>query len=329
MAATYLVTSATGHQGGSVVRELLARNLKVNAYVRDPTSTAALKVQALGATLFKGEFDDEAAIAAAIKGCTGVFLNTFPGFLDPNTEGKHAQKFINAALQAKTVTTFVASTVLRPSPEELAGQETTFPFLSFYYNQKGGVEEAVRKSGIKNTVILRPGYLGYNVLSPYHGFHFPGYPETHIMTVSYSAEHQLEFLDAADVGKFAAAAFADPESFAGKEIDLFNEKLTVSEVAAIITKVSGVEVKAGYRGEQETEKIRLEGKMPAIENQIWAKTHPSKRDKKHLEKYGIELDTLEEYLEREKDRLLETLGVKESAEKKTLDAINLGEFSKK
>lgn len=326
MAATYLVTSATGHQGGSVVRELLARNLKVHAYVRDPTSAAALKVQSLGATLFKGEFDDDAAIAAAIKGCTGVFLNTFPGFLDPNTEGKHAQKFIDAALQAKTVTTLVASTVLRPSPEELAGQETAFPFLVYYYNQKGGVEEAVRKSGIKNTVILRPGYLGYNVLSPYHGFHFPGYPETHIMTVSYSAEHQLEFFDAEDIGKFATGAFVNPEKFAGQELDLFNEKLTVSEVAAIITKVSGVEVKAAYRSDEETEKIRKEGKVPAIENQIWAQTHPSTRDKKHLEKYGFELGTLEGYLEKNKERLLETLGVKEG-EKKTL-TVELGEFSK-
>ncbi|CAG8981111.1 hypothetical protein HYALB_00013855 [Hymenoscyphus albidus] len=311
MAATYLVTSATGSQGGSVVRELLARDLKVHAYVRDSTTDAALEIKSLGAVLFEGDFDNETSIAAAIKGCTGVFLNTFPGFLDPHTERKHAQNFINAAVKAKTVTTFVASTVLRPSVEELAGQKYAFPFLTFYYRQKGGVEKAVRKSGIKNTVILRPGYLTYNVLSPYHGFHFPGYPETRVMEVSYGADHQLEFLDAADVGKFAAAAFADPERFAGEEIDLFSEKLTVAEIASTITKVSGVEIKVSYRTDEETEQIRRSGRMPAIENQIWVKTHPSMRDNKNLEKYGIALGTLEGFLEREKDRLLETLGVAE------------------
>jgi len=173
MTPTILVTGATGVQGGSTARELLAKNIKVRAFVRDPTSQAALNLQQAGAVLFKGDFDDVPAIQAATAGVTGVFLNTYPNFSDAEGEIKYARHFVEAARAAGTVKTFVVSTVLKASErEELAAQKKE-PFLTFYYHCKAGVEKLVREGGFENWTVLRPDWMYYNYLAPPCAIHFP------------------------------------------------------------------------------------------------------------------------------------------------------------
>jgi uncharacterized protein YbjT (DUF2867 family) len=307
MSSKILVTSATGSQGGSVVRQLLSHNISVNAIVRDPTSSSALALQSLGATLFEGDLNDVPAIEKAISGCTGVFLNTFPSFEDPDGERKQAQNFIDAARQAGTVTTFIASTVARPSEEDLVGNETEYPFISFYYRQKKGVEERVRGAGFKSYAIFRPGFLMYNFLSPWTMYHFPEYPKSHIMTAHWGADYKIDLLDPVDVGKFALAAFLDPERFNGTEMDLVYEKLTTAEVAAKISKATGIEVKVEFPSKNESEQVAA-GTFPTAQSQTFMKKYLKEVEGGHLEKYGIELGTFDEYLEREKGSFLKTLG---------------------
>jgi uncharacterized protein YbjT (DUF2867 family) len=223
MSATILVTGATGAQGGGLVKELLAQNIKVHAFVRDPTSPASLALQAAGAILFKGDYEDVPSITTAIQGCTGVFLNTFPSFTDPDGEGKQAQNFITAAHSAKTVTTFIASTVIRPTEEELAAVETQYPFVSYYYKQKKGVEDRVKNAGFKYHTILQPGFLMYNFILPGTKYHFADYPTTHIMKAHWGPDFELELFDPADVGKFAVAVFLNPGSFNGETLYLVND----------------------------------------------------------------------------------------------------------
>ncbi|RDL40808.1 Uncharacterized protein BP5553_00787 [Venustampulla echinocandica] len=310
MTGTFLITGATGAQGGATARELLARKCKVHAFVRNPTSSAARGLESLGAVLFKGDFDDVKAITAATAGVNGVFLNTFPNFTDPGGEVRYAQNFVNAAIAAKTVTSFVVSTVTKPcsDPEKWKAHEAQYPFLSFYHSQKRGVEDVVRKAGFPSYTILRPGWLLYNYLSHPCRYHFPELESDRILTTSFPREFKLDSFDPADVGKFATAAFMDPGTFNGVELDLVNEHYTLEEVAQLLTKVSGVEVKARFRSEEETKAILASGKLPTVENQIWAKERDDGRNGAHLEKYGIRLTTFEEFMEREKPRLLATLG---------------------
>jgi len=157
MSQTFLVTGATGAQGGSTTRELLSQGAKVHALVRNPLSEAAKDLQALGVVLFKGDFDDVPAINAATAGVTGVFLNTFPNFTDPDGEVRYARNFVTAAKDAKTVTTFVVSTVFKASEAaEIAASKPGYQFLSFYYNRKAGVEKVVKEGGFSNWTVLRP-----------------------------------------------------------------------------------------------------------------------------------------------------------------------------
>lgn len=91
MAPIILVTAATGIQGGSTARSLLAKGVNVRAFVRDPSSEPALALQNLGAELVKGDFDDLPGIATAVSGVSGVFLNTWPSFTDPDAEVRYAK----------------------------------------------------------------------------------------------------------------------------------------------------------------------------------------------------------------------------------------------
>ena len=71
----FLVSGATGHQGGAVARELLKARAKVHALVRDPTKPASRELEALGATLFIGDFGDVEAITKAAAGVKGIFVS--------------------------------------------------------------------------------------------------------------------------------------------------------------------------------------------------------------------------------------------------------------
>ncbi|KAJ7033686.1 NAD dependent epimerase/dehydratase [Mycena alexandri] len=303
--STFLITSATGRQGASTARLLLAKGAKVNALVRDPSSPASLALQSLGATLFKGGFDDVDVITAAIQGVNGVFLNTFPDFTDPNAETRAAETFVVAARAAGTVTSFVISTVYGANSYADWGEfKADFPLLAQYYTSKAGVEKVIRASGFTYT-ILRPGWLMHNYIGGATAYHFPQYPTERVLVVSYPPDFRIDHLDADDVGQFAAAALLDPARFSGKELDLVNEWLTFDEVAAHLSKAIGTEVKVQFRTEAETVEARKV--LPTIEGQLWKPKHG--KSVASLAEYGFRLTTFAEFLEREKSAIRKTVGI--------------------
>ncbi|KAJ7485570.1 hypothetical protein FB451DRAFT_1230318 [Mycena latifolia] len=231
----------------------------------------------MGATLFKGGFDDVPAITAAMQGVTGVFLNTFPKFTNPDGEAPDAETFVAAARAAGTVTSFVVSTSFIVSTIDQCAEWDTlkpqFPFLELYYNSKAGVERVVRASGFACT-ILRPGWLMHNYIAPGPAYHFPEYMSARVLTVSCARDFRMDHFDAADVGQFAAAALLDPARFAGAELDLVNERLTFEEIAANLSEAVGAEVKVKYRTEEETAEARTT--LPTLETQMGFDWRPSR-----------------------------------------------------
>src|SRR6266516_4111732 len=95
-----LVTGATGHQGGAVARELLARGHRVRAMTRKPQSEPAKALADLGAEVVAGDFDDEASVAKALSGAWGVFAvqNTWEAGVEK--EEVQGKRFAEAARQA-------------------------------------------------------------------------------------------------------------------------------------------------------------------------------------------------------------------------------------
>ncbi|KAE9381912.1 NAD(P)-binding protein, partial [Stipitochalara longipes BDJ] len=308
----FLITSATGSQGGSTARELLSQGHKVHALVRNLSSPAALALQDQGAILFKGDFHDLPAIAAAIEGVHGVFLNTFPDFTSPDGEVGQAQNIVAAAKAAKTVKIVVVSTVHKAAEQaEITKERDEYPLLKYYYAMKTGVEKVVREAGFEAWTVLRPDWLHYQYFAPACNYRFPDYQKTHELTLSYAPTYKKHHFSPHDVGKFAAAALVGTEGYNGEIIELTGEGLTFDEVAVILSRVSGVKIRARYRSEEETRELQESGKMPTLQMDLYAREGPySEYDPKKLERFGIKLESLEEFLVKEKEKLLETLGVK-------------------
>jgi hypothetical protein len=147
-------------------------------------------------------------------------------------------------------------------------------------------------------------------LSPGCKAHSPEYEKEHVLSVSYEPGFRIGNFDLDDVGTFAAEALVMPDRFRGQVIELTGERLTFGEIAECLSKLSGVDVRVRFRTEEETKELRASGKLPLLERQLWAREVSFGYNLTALGKYGIKLGTLAEYLEQEKGRLLETLGVR-------------------
>ncbi|KZV86492.1 NAD(P)-binding protein, partial [Exidia glandulosa HHB12029] len=91
--ATFLVTGATGNQGGSTVRELLKAGYRVHALVRDSSKPQAKELESLGAVLFVGDYKSADVIKQAAVGVKGIFINPYPDITDYLGEAKQTQLF--------------------------------------------------------------------------------------------------------------------------------------------------------------------------------------------------------------------------------------------
>ncbi|NUR99676.1 MAG: NmrA family NAD(P)-binding protein, partial [Kribbellaceae bacterium] len=73
------VVGATGAQGGSVVRAILADKsgeYAVRALTRNPDSAKAQELAAAGAEVVAADLEDEASVRAAFEGAYGAFVVT-------------------------------------------------------------------------------------------------------------------------------------------------------------------------------------------------------------------------------------------------------------
>ncbi|KAJ7790711.1 NAD dependent epimerase/dehydratase [Mycena olivaceomarginata] len=284
---TFLITSATGCQGNSTACLLLSQGAQVNALVRDLSSPGALELQSIGVTLFKGGFKDVPAIAAAIKGVAGVFLNTFPNLADPAAQTRAAETFVAAARAEGTVTFFVVSATYR----------------------KKHVRRLSRRASSFGYTILRPGSLMQNFIAPSPAYNYPEYIPSRVLTVSYTPGSKSAQLDAANVGQFAAAALLHPARFAGAEVDLVYEALTFDDIAAVLSAVLGVEVKVKYRTEEDTAEARK--KSPTVEMQLGRQdaSETIEANRAKLARYRFRLTSFREFLEREKGAIRNTVAL--------------------
>lgn len=78
----FLITGATGQQGGAVVDALLSsparQQLTLRALTRKPDSPSALKLAKRGVELIQGSSDSRESLVRALDGVEGAFLVTMP-----------------------------------------------------------------------------------------------------------------------------------------------------------------------------------------------------------------------------------------------------------
>jgi uncharacterized protein YbjT (DUF2867 family) len=214
-----LVTGATGQQGGAVATALLTKGQKIRVMSRTPEKASAL-AQA-GAEVVKGNLTNPSDLQAALRGVHGVFAMSTPFEAGMDQEVRQGIMMADAAKQAG-IAHYVYTSV------GSAYRNTGIP----HFETKWKVEQHIRQIGLPATV-LRPVWFMENFTT------FSKPSAEGILMMPMRADKKLAMVALRDIGEFGAAAFMRPNDFLGQAIDLAGDELTMPDVAAHLSKVTG------------------------------------------------------------------------------------------
>lgn len=139
---TVLVTGATGAQGGALAHLLLQRGHTVLALTRHGDAARATALEAQGAEVVVGDFDDPVSLRTAASGADAVFAMATPFETGTDDETRHGRNVIDAARTAGAghlVSSSVAS----------ADQNTGVP----HFESKFLIEKYLTESGLPHTIL--------------------------------------------------------------------------------------------------------------------------------------------------------------------------------
>ncbi|WP_431956568.1 NmrA family NAD(P)-binding protein [Nocardia lijiangensis] len=276
-----LVTGGTGKQGGATARRLLADGIPVRALVRDPDAPAARALAASGAELAIGDFDAPDTLVTATTGVRGVFVVPPATYRaegwDGDLEAHRGIALIEAARTAgvdHVVFTGVGS----------LGDD-----VAWGAHGKQRIERVLIASGLRYTV-LRPVRFMENYLlqgSPVDGI------ADGVHRHLFPADRPLQMIAVDDVAAFAALAFADPDRFHSRILELAGDAVTPVAAAAAIARATGHPVR--YQEVSEAEAAAI---GPEIVN-VWRVTRETggwHADLPALRELHPELQTLDTWL---------------------------------
>ncbi len=222
-----LVTGATGHQGGAVARELLARRYRVRAMTRHPDSEAAQELVRLKADVVEGDLDDAESLARAVEGVWGVFAvqNTWEAGVE--REEEQGKRFAKVCREAD-VSHFVYSSV------GSADRRTGIP----HFENKWRIEETVRQLDFPSHTILRPVFFMENFLAPWMREAL----EEGKLAVALQPTTVLQMIAVGDIGRYGAWAFEHHRQLNGRAIDIAGDERTMPETARILAAAAEREI---------------------------------------------------------------------------------------
>ncbi|MCL8208776.1 MAG: NmrA/HSCARG family protein [Actinomycetia bacterium] len=154
-----LVIGATGNQGGSVVRALLAAGVGVRALTRRPAGRRAQRLRRLGVEVVGGDLGDPDRLTRALEGAVAVFAVQNYWETGPERELRYARSVLQASRRAEVRHLIYSSGLGVRAHSGLVALEGKFQ-----------AEQELRASGIPYTVI-RPAlfmedFLGASVPLP-------------------------------------------------------------------------------------------------------------------------------------------------------------------
>ena len=209
-----LVTAATGQVGRAAARALLASGAGVRALVRDPAKATGLD----GAELVQGTFEDEDALARALRGVTTLFLagRDSPAYVE------QIGRVADAAEHAGVGHIVALSAI---------GAAEASPVALFRDHWE--VEQRVRRGPVGWT-FLRPHLYLQNLLRAAEAVREHGRLTAPLGTL------ELPLVDTGDVGAAAAVALASPGDHAGRTYLLTGPAAeSYAAVAAALTRLTG------------------------------------------------------------------------------------------
>lgn len=217
MARNILVTGATGTVGSDVLRGLAGREgIQVRAAVRDKTKAAALAGTGVELALF--DYSKPETLVPACQGVDSVFM------VSPFAPDGVAQSLalLDAARAAG------AKHVVKLSVTHSV-RDTT---VGYWH---AAIDDALKKSGMAWTILLPGGFM--------QNFVETSAPQQDGGLYLPAGSAEATFIDTRDIAAVAIKALTEPDH-QGKEYALTGpEALSYTEVAAIISEVSGRQIR--------------------------------------------------------------------------------------
>jgi uncharacterized protein YbjT (DUF2867 family) len=232
---TILVTGATGHQGGAVLRHLREKGFSVRALTRDPNKPEARALVGHGTEVVRGDLNDPVSISRAIEGADGVF--SVQGHRESGVEAEIRQGIQVADAAKRTrVSHFVYSSVAA------ADRNTGIP----HFESKFKIEQHVRNTGLHYT-IFRPAFFMDNWLGVREQI------QQGALSLPLRPETMLQMIAVDDIGAFVTLAFTKPGHWDGRAVELAGDELSMSDLAAAFGRMLGRDVRYQQIGWDEFE----------------------------------------------------------------------------
>ncbi|XP_073414743.1 nmrA-like family domain-containing protein 1 isoform X2 [Dendrobates tinctorius] len=231
----FVVFGASGAQGGSVAAALLDDGtFVVRAVTRDTSKPAAVKLKEAGAEVVSADLDNERSLEAALSGAYGAFLvtNFFENF---SKEKEITQGKLIADLSKRLALEIVIFSGLENVKKLTEGKLEVL-----HFDGKGEIEEYFREIGVPMTSVRLPSYYE-NLLTffrPQKNKDGDGYSLALPM-----GDVPLDGMSVKDLGGVVVSILKSPSEYIGKNIGLKREMLTVAQYAAIMSKVTGKDIK--------------------------------------------------------------------------------------
>ncbi|MEE8444400.1 MAG: NmrA family NAD(P)-binding protein [Alphaproteobacteria bacterium] len=214
-----LVTCAGGKTGRAVVAALAGAGHPVRALLRGEGAATAL--MALGAAeIATGDLADGPAVGRAAEGCAAIY------YIAPNMDPRERAMgdcVIDAARRAG-VSRLVFHSVLHCGIEALA-----------HHWERHFVEQAIIDSGLAFTILQCGSYM-QNML--------PGWTrmvETGVHRMAYDIDAPMSLVDLDDISEVARRVLVE-DGYGNAIFELAGDAITLSEKAAILTRVLGREI---------------------------------------------------------------------------------------
>ncbi len=215
-----LVTGATGHQGGAVLRHLRERGYPTRALTRDPQSEKAHKLTGHQTEVVRGDLDDIASVTRALEDVYGVY-SVQDWQNGKETEVRQGIALADAAARAG-VDHFVYSSVAA------ADRNTGIP----HFESKWEIEQHIQRTGMAYT-ILRPAFFMDNWLM------MRDVIDGGKIILPLTPDTKQQMIAADDIGAFVALAFEHGGHWHNRVIELAGDEPTMAEIAQHFTRVSG------------------------------------------------------------------------------------------
>ena len=245
MSKSFLITGATGKQGGSVLRALLAHpsfspsQHTIYAVTRKPDSASAksLAARSPAVKLVPGDLKNASAIFSSLPSKPwGVYGVTMPG---KNEEGE-GKALVSESVKAG-VSRFVFSSVDRGTGNGGNNRTDVPHFITKHEVEQDIMRAAKDSSGKFSYTILRPVFFLDNLEWGFIGKVIATAWRDHV-------GRPLQVVDTKDVGTFGANSFLDPDApeYKNKAISLAGDSLTFEQANDIFKSKTGMDIPTTY-----------------------------------------------------------------------------------